>query len=82
MFEYYSRLLHVRVCGSDELPTQCGSYSRAGIHHFINVSEPMILRAFQTPEEESHMVCGVSCNTRFEALMRVVEHELVHLLGE
>jgi hypothetical protein len=45
----------------------------------IAISSTLLASSFQTPGEQ-HEVVGLRCGTRLDALHRVFEHELVHLV--
>lgn len=79
VFRYHRRLLEFRTVADDVLPTQAGSFSRSGIQHFLSVSSAMLLRAFPDANTKA-TVCGYVCSDRLDALVRVVEHELCHLI--
>lgn len=49
-------------------------------HFEIVFSVPLLLHAFKENEGRAFEVNGLLCNTPSEALMRVMEHELVHVL--
>lgn len=55
--------------------------SRTGQHprFEIAVSSTLLFQSFQDPERKI-TVTGIECDHRLDALMRVFEHELVHLL--
>jgi hypothetical protein len=44
----------------------------------IDVSHNVLFQNFRTPEETA-VVTGIECRDRLDALMRVMEHELLHL---
>lgn len=50
-----------------------------GSRYEITLSAALLFQSFQK-EGEQVRVCGKLCTTRLEAMQRVVEHELVHLL--
>jgi len=54
---------------------------RTGTSSFeIAIATSMLFDGFQEGDHREVTVCGVECETRLEALQRVFEHELVHLL--
>lgn len=76
VFEHHQRVVQFRIVNDTELPTQAGSFSRAGVVHYITINEQMLMR----PYEGSVNVCGVPCTTRLDALLIVLEHEIAHLV--
>jgi hypothetical protein len=46
----------------------------------IAIASSMLFDGFRDGDHREVTVCGVECETRLEALQRVFEHELVHLL--
>ncbi len=54
-------------------------YRRRNGPYTICISEVLMLGAF-TSERESVVVNGLPCRDRLEATMRVLEHEIIHLL--
>lgn len=54
---------------------------RTGVESFeIAIASSMLFDGFRDGDHREVTVCGVECETRLEALQRVFEHELVHLL--
>ena len=52
---------------------------RAGTYRFaIDISHNVLFQNFRTPEETATVV-GLKCLDRVDAMMRVMEHELIHL---
>ncbi len=45
----------------------------------IAVSTPLLFQSFQDPEHKVR-VTGLECDSRLDGLMRVMEHEIVHLI--
>ncbi len=45
----------------------------------IAISTTLLFESFQNPDE-THLVAGCTCRSRVEALQRVFEHEILHLL--
>jgi len=80
VFKFHKRLLEFRVVGDTVLPTQAGSFSRSGIRHFISISGAMLERAFTPAFPHPPTVCGMACFDRLDCLVRVMEHEMVHLI--
>lgn len=59
------------------LPSKNGQFG--GSRYEITLSAALLFQSFQK-EGEQVRVCGKLCTTRLEAMQRVVEHELIHLL--
>jgi hypothetical protein len=59
------------------LPSKDGQFG--GSRYEITLSAALLYQSFQK-EGEQVKVCGKLCWTRLEAMQRVVEHELIHLL--
>ena len=51
-----------------------------GSRYEISVSTELLFECFRGNDHRSITVCGIACADRLEALQRVMEHELVHLL--
>jgi hypothetical protein len=49
------------------------------IRYELAVSAPLLFQTFRT-EERSVTVAGIRCVDRLEALQRIIEHEMIHLL--
>jgi len=82
VFRKHGRILVFRVVGDEGMKTQAGSFSRSGIYHYISISKDMLERAFTNAHPGPMRVCGDEFNNRLECLVRVLEHELSHLIGE
>ena len=55
------------------------SHDRRQIRYEIAVSTTLLFQSFTDPER-TITVTGLECDNRLQALMRVMEHELVHLM--
>jgi hypothetical protein len=54
---------------------------RTGIHRFeISVSTAILFGCFHDSDHRPIKVCGTDCADRLAALLRILEHELVHLV--
>ena len=51
-----------------------------GSRYEISVSTELLFQCFRGNDHRSITVCGIVCADRLEALQRIMEHELVHLL--
>ena len=58
-------------------PTRDGQ--PAQVRYEIAVSSPLLFQSFQNPGDVAE-VCGRTCRDRLEAMQRIVEHELIHLI--
>ncbi len=53
---------------------------RAGRTHYeITLSSSLLFQTFREDSREAR-VCGCICNNRLEAMQRILEHEMIHLL--
>jgi hypothetical protein len=50
----------------------------AKIHYEITLSSSLLFQTFQHKDREVR-VCGCLCRNRFQAMQRIVEHEMIHL---
>lgn len=82
VFRKHGRILVFRIVGDEEMKTQAGSFSRSGLYHYISISKNMFERAFTNAHPGPMRVCGGEFDNRLECLVRVLEHELCHLIGE
>ncbi len=81
VFRYHGRRIIFRIVGDNELPTQGGSFSRAGFDHYVSINIDMLRRSLdEVGEKGVVIVCGQECRTKLEAFLRILEHELVHLV--
>lgn len=81
VFKKHKRVIMFRVSGDEEMKTQGGRYSRNGNHDYITINKDMLLRAIVGPDPKFPIVCGRQCDSRLECLVRILEHELCHLIG-
>ncbi len=62
--------------------TRCAgitSYKKASGDIIITFSIPLLLHAYQN-HHDGYLINGIQCKKPYEALMRVMEHELVHVI--
>jgi hypothetical protein len=57
-----------------------GSDCPGGSRYEISVSTELLFQCFRNNDDRPITVVGIACSDRLEALQRVMEHELVHLL--
>ena len=57
------------------LNRQTGAY-----HYEISIATSMLFGCFTDNDHRPIDVCGIPCRDRFDALQRIFEHELVHLI--
>ncbi len=48
-------------------------------HYEIALSSPLLFQTFQADSKEAR-VCGRICHNRLEAMQRILEHEMIHLI--
>ncbi len=60
---------------------QTATRRKAGERQYaISFSAPILFRSFSDPSEAPLIACGLTCRDRLEALQRIMEHEIIHLL--
>jgi hypothetical protein len=76
-FRWSSRM--TRAGGKTTRYTSRGTILQpAKTHYEITLSSSLIFQTFQHDDREIR-VCGCVCSNRFQAMQRIVEHELIHL---
>ena len=62
-----------------DIPTEDGGVARLTTYR-IDVSIPLLMDSFRGPAHREIDVCGLPCADTFDALQRILEHELIHLI--
>lgn len=69
---------------SDRMTSRAGQvltdYQHSPLAHEVAVSSFLLFKAFSDPRSRGITVNGLECRDRLDALLRIVEHEMVHLL--
>lgn len=75
------RVVTFRV--SSRMTSRAGQLSTDSRHpqqHELSISSHLLFQAFSSPDSRPITVNGVQCSSRLECLLRIIEHEMVHLL--